>query len=78
MSHVLTVIADHPIGAIDENLQSACLRALGMSRETCRNFALERSWENSARQFIGNLATLQPSRAPRPARRVAGRSAVPN
>ncbi|WOH79838.1 glycosyltransferase family 1 protein [Bradyrhizobium sp. BEA-2-5] len=72
------VIADHPIGAIDHDLRTACLRALTMSRADCRNFALERSWENSARQFIGNLATLQPSRAPRPARRVAGRSAVPN
>jgi glycosyltransferase involved in cell wall biosynthesis len=72
------VIADHPIGAIDNDLRSACLRALTMSRATCRSFALERSWESSARQFIGNLATLQPSRAPRPARRVAGRTAVPN
>jgi hypothetical protein len=36
-----------------------------MSRETCRQFALERSWENSARQFIGNLSALQPSRSPR-------------
>jgi hypothetical protein len=33
-----------------------------MSRQTCRNFALERSWENSARQFMGNLSVLQPSR----------------
>ncbi|MBR0697178.1 glycosyltransferase family 1 protein [Bradyrhizobium lablabi] len=72
------VIADHPIGAIDSDLRSACLRALTMSRATCRNFALERSWENSARQFIGNLAALQPSRAPRPARRVDRRTAVPN
>lgn len=59
----LDVIADRPIGAIDRDLRSACMRALTMSRETCRNFALERSWENSARQFIGNLAVLQPSRA---------------
>ena len=72
----LDVIADHPVGALDTDLRSACIRALGMSRETCRNFALERSWENSARQFIGNLSTLQPSRSPRPARRVAGRSTV--
>jgi glycosyltransferase involved in cell wall biosynthesis len=72
----LDVIADHPIGALDTDLRSACLRALGMSREACRNFALERSWENSARQFIGNLTVLQPSRSLRPARRVAGRSAV--
>jgi len=57
------VIADHPIGAIDHDLRTACLRALTMSRETCRNFALERSWENSARQFVGNLTSLQPSRA---------------
>jgi glycosyltransferase involved in cell wall biosynthesis len=70
------VIADHPIGALDNDLRSACLRALTMSRGTCRNFALERSWENSARQFIGNLAALQPSRVPRPARRPAARSAV--
>ena len=72
----LDVIADHPIGAIDRDLRRACLRALTMSRETCRNFALGRSWENSARQFIGNLAALQPSRALSPARRLPGRSAV--
>jgi glycosyltransferase involved in cell wall biosynthesis len=72
----LDVIADHPVGALDSDLRSACIRALSMSRETCRNFALERSWESSARQFIGNLAVLQPSRSLRPARRVAGQSAV--
>jgi glycosyltransferase involved in cell wall biosynthesis len=63
------VIADHPIGAIDTDLRSAALRALTMSREACRSFALSRSWENSARQFIGNLTALQPSRALRPMRR---------
>jgi glycosyltransferase involved in cell wall biosynthesis len=72
----LDVIADHPIGAIDNDLRAACLRALTMSRETCRAFALERSWENSARQFIGNLAVLQPSRAPRTARVRANHSPV--
>jgi glycosyltransferase involved in cell wall biosynthesis len=72
----LDVIADHPIGALDKDLKAACLRALAMSRETCRNFALERSWENSARQFIGNLAILQPSRSQRPAPVVAGSSPV--
>ena len=72
----LDVIADHPVGALDEDLRSACLRALGMSRDACRNFALERSWENSARQFICNLSALQPSRSLRPAPFVAGRHAV--
>ena len=61
----IDVIADHPIGALDNNLGAACLRALTMSRDTCRQFALERSWENSARQFMGNLSALYPSRLPR-------------
>ena len=72
----LDVIADHPVGALDTDLRSACIRALGISSETCRSFALKRSWENSARQFIGNLTALQPSRSLRPARRVATRGAV--
>jgi hypothetical protein len=72
----LDVIADHPIGALDEDLRAACLRALSTSRDTCRAFALERSWENSARQFIGNLSQLQPSRLPRPSRVAARRSPV--
>jgi glycosyltransferase involved in cell wall biosynthesis len=62
------VIADHPIGALDHDLRAACLRALSMSRQACRAFAIERSWENSARQFIGNLSALQVSRAQRPSR----------
>ena len=70
------VIADHPIGALDTDLRSACLRALTMSREACRNFALSRSWENSARQFLGNLTALHPSRSLRLVRRVASRSTV--
>ena len=72
----LDVIADHPIGVLDTDLRSACIGALSLSREACRSFALERSWENSARQFIGNLSALQPSRSLRPARRVASSSAV--
>src|ERR1700744_4593186 len=73
----IEVIADHPVGALDNDLRASCLRALPMSREPCRNFALERSWENSARQFIGNLTALQPSRSLRPTSRVvAGRTAV--
>jgi glycosyltransferase involved in cell wall biosynthesis len=72
----LDVIADHPVGALDADLRSACMRALNISRQACRAFALERSWENSARQFIGNLSALQPSRSPRPARRIAASGAV--
>ena len=72
----LDVIADHPVGALDEDLRSACLRALEISREACREFALARSWENSARQFIGNLSALQPRGALRSAPIVAGQHPV--
>src|SRR3979409_1110678 len=72
----LDVIAEHPVGALDSDLRSACIRALRMSRETCRSFALERSWENSAGQFMGNLSVLQRSRSLRSAPVVGNRSAV--
>jgi glycosyltransferase involved in cell wall biosynthesis len=49
------VVADNPIGVLDEDLRAACLRALRISRETCRAFALRHSWENSTRQFIGHV-----------------------
>src|SRR5262249_13407802 len=72
----LDVIVENPIGARDEDVRRACMRALEMSRVAWREFALERSWENSARQFIGNLSILQPSRLPRAAPVVAGRTAA--
>ena len=48
------VVAGHPVGVLDKNLRSACLQALELSREACREFALHYSWENSARQFINH------------------------
>jgi glycosyltransferase involved in cell wall biosynthesis len=48
------VIAGNPIGALSEDLRAACLAALTISRDACRTFALGRSWDNSARQFIGH------------------------
>src|SRR5262249_849147 len=72
----LDVIAELPSGPLDNDLAVACLRGLHMSRETCRAFALERSWENSARQFIGNLAVLKPGLSPRPTPIIAGSSPV--
>lgn len=50
------VIGDPRIGALDEDLRAACLRALGLSRTACREFALARSWEKSTRQFLRNVA----------------------
>jgi len=48
------VIGDNPIGVLNEDLRTACMQALWISRESCREFALRYSWENSARQFIGH------------------------
>jgi hypothetical protein len=48
------VIGTHPVGVLSEDLRAACLGALKVSREACRAFALQYSWENSARQFIGH------------------------
>jgi glycosyltransferase involved in cell wall biosynthesis len=48
------VIANNPIGVLNEDLRAACMQALWISREACREFALRYSWENSARQFIGH------------------------
>jgi glycosyltransferase involved in cell wall biosynthesis len=52
------VVADHPIGVLSEDLRAACLGALDLSRDACRAFALNYSWDNSARQFIGHLQKL--------------------
>jgi glycosyltransferase involved in cell wall biosynthesis len=49
------VVGDSPIGALDEDLAQACMKALSLPREACREFALGYSWENSARQFIGHV-----------------------
>jgi len=49
------VIGDHPVGALNEDLDVACMQALRASRDACRKFALSYSWENSARQFLGHV-----------------------
>jgi glycosyltransferase involved in cell wall biosynthesis len=52
------VVANHPIGVLDEDLRAACLGALKLSRDACRMFALDYSWERSARQFIGHIQKI--------------------
>lgn len=52
------VIGGNPVGVLDEDLRAACLDALKISREACRAFALNHSWENSARQFIGHVRKI--------------------
>jgi glycosyltransferase involved in cell wall biosynthesis len=58
------VIGDQPVGVLNEDLRTACLGALTLSREACRVFALTRSWATSAGQFIAhvNQVAVAPAR----------------
>jgi glycosyltransferase involved in cell wall biosynthesis len=49
------VVGNRPIGVLDEDLGRACMAALRLSRDACRKFALDYSWENSARQFLSHV-----------------------
>ncbi len=52
------VIGTHPVGVLSEDLHAACLGALQISRDACRAFALQHSWDRSARQFIGHVREI--------------------
>lgn len=66
----IDVIGGHPVGALDADLRAACMAALGVSRQACREFALGRTWDVSARQFIAHAERVAASRPriTRPAR----------
>jgi glycosyltransferase involved in cell wall biosynthesis len=61
------VVGDRPVGALHEDLGRACIAALALSRDACRKFALEYSWENSARQFLGHVREIAGRRELEPA-----------
>jgi glycosyltransferase involved in cell wall biosynthesis len=50
------VIGDAPVGVLNENLRTAALAALELSRERCRSFGLANNWDRSVAQFLANLA----------------------
>ncbi|MGG5821354.1 glycosyltransferase family 4 protein [Falsiroseomonas sp. HW251] len=52
------VVTDPRIGALDEDLRAACLRALHCDREACRRHAEAWSWEACASQFRTALVPL--------------------
>ncbi|MBK8174469.1 MAG: glycosyltransferase family 1 protein [Rhodospirillales bacterium] len=51
----LDVVDGSGAGCLDEDLGRAVRAALAIAPETCRRHAETFSWENSARQFLGNL-----------------------
>jgi glycosyltransferase involved in cell wall biosynthesis len=50
------VIGEAPVGRLDKDLRRACLEALELSRDDCREFALGMTWEASARIFVEHVA----------------------
>ena len=46
---------DSLVGALNEDLQAACLAALSGSREKARELAMQYSWEAATLQFINNI-----------------------
>jgi glycosyltransferase involved in cell wall biosynthesis len=58
------VIDDGPVAALDEDLRSACLQAVAISRPMCRQYAEAATWEASAQCFIGNLVPATGIRSP--------------
>ena len=69
------VIGEAPVAALDYDLRAACLHALTIPRETCRAFALTRSWRSCTDQFLSNLPVS--TRAPARALEDAGIGATP-
>ena len=51
----LDVINGASVGFLDEDLAGAARRALAVSPELCRDYALQFSWRRSAEQFLANL-----------------------
>lgn len=54
----LDVIGNHPVGILDQDLRAACIAALSVSRTACREFALSRSWDVCARQFVSLVSQV--------------------
>lgn len=51
----IDVIGTAPVGALDEDLRAAALKAQKISRGACRDYAEQFSWEASADQFLRYL-----------------------
>jgi len=55
----VTAGTTEPVGALDEDLRAACIRALGISRTACRVQAERFSWAACAAQFRAQLVSLR-------------------
>ncbi|WP_371234176.1 glycosyltransferase family 4 protein [Pseudomonas sp. QE6] len=63
----LDVLEEGVTGALDDDLRSACLRALELDRQVCAQWARGQSWRSSAQEFLSlqvRLTELPVSEAP--------------
>lgn len=51
--------ATQPVGALDEDLRTACLNALQVDRRNCRPYAERFSWKACAERFVENLVPVK-------------------
>ena len=49
------VIGEAPVGRLDGDLRRACLEALDLSRDDCRDFALGMTWQACAATFLEHV-----------------------
>ena len=62
------VLGEAPVGVLDEDLQRACLEALELERDDCRDFALNLTWEASAAKFLDYVVAAARTKPHKPAR----------
>jgi glycosyltransferase involved in cell wall biosynthesis len=53
------VIGSAPVGALNDDLRTACLSALQISPQACLDFAAQHTWEASARAFVENIRDIR-------------------
>lgn len=49
-------------GVLDDDLRTACLKALTIPREAARQYSMRFTWRESARQFLENIEASRPRR----------------
>ncbi|MBR0696207.1 glycosyltransferase family 1 protein [Bradyrhizobium lablabi] len=54
------VIGTTPVGALDDDLRDACLKALKIPRTACVDFAALHTWQASARVFVDHATNVRP------------------
>jgi len=52
------ILQQDRVGVMNKDLGAAVTRALKLRSEDCRNYTLQYSWENAAKQFLNNLSSI--------------------